>query len=88
MNAVFVSVLPGRNGVPKHWRKDWLERRQVPHDAFIDQAVECGQESFFDERIDVFPVRPIPANEQYFFLLHFFFLTLQKKSHLGSKMAG
>ena len=42
MDAVFVGKLSRRDGVPEHWRKNWLERREIAHHAAIDEASRVG----------------------------------------------
>ena len=63
-DAVFVRALASGDGVPKHGGENRLHGGDIADDAAVDKGVEGRQEAFVEERIDVFPVSGVPADEE------------------------
>ncbi len=64
VNAVLVRQLAGRDGGPEHRRDDRMQGGEISHHAAVDQALEHGHFSLFQEWVDHLPVGGIPADEQ------------------------
>ena len=68
MHSVLVRTLARGDRRPQHRRKHWLQRGQVPHRAAIDQLLKVRHLARIQQRMNGFPVRAVPADEQEFFL--------------------
>ena len=64
---MFIGAFAGADGIPEHRRKNRLQSRDIAHHAFIDELGQHRHLAALDQRIDHFPIRRIPANEQNLF---------------------
>ena len=66
VDAVLIGKFAGRDRIPEHRRKNWLERREIAHHAAIDEGVEGRHQTFLDQRSDVLPIGGVPSDQENF----------------------
>src|ERR1019366_9880247 len=89
-NAVLVRAFAGGDGRPQHRRKHRLQGGQIAAHSALNELRQGGHLPALQQRINRFPIRRVPADQQYFFsggLSHsdasFFFVRSRRAGRSG-----